>query len=289
MSSGRALRTGSLESSSSDVAALCLQLLGIRSSKSSKTVSQTWFWSLFSTLSGVGVRMHFPGAISAPTLEGSVKKRRGIYFWIFCVFAGGFWLLVAFGFWLLFLCWLLVAFGFWVLFLCWPLMAFGGFWLLWLFWLPLLQSGAARKERRKEGRKHVHGFEGIVFFKIFFYPDAVLGGSTNSPSFQPAFALKHSYVLPNPAPVESIYLPLYTWAGQKREFIHSFIHSFIPSFIPSFMPSFLPSFIHSFIHSLTIFCFHGGGGVAPSPCPLPLFNLGGCLLHVSACPGFAVN
>ena len=72
---------------------------------------------------------------------------------------------------------------------------------------------------------------------------------STSPSFQPAFALKHSYVLPNPAPVESIYLPLYTWAGQKREFIHSFIHSFIPSFIPSFMPSFLPSFLHSFLHS----------------------------------------
>ena len=74
-------------------------------------------------------------------------------FGFFFVFAGGFWLLVAFGFWLLFLCWLLVAFGFWLLFLCWPLVASLGFWLLCFFWLPLLQSGAARKEGRKEGRK----------------------------------------------------------------------------------------------------------------------------------------
>ena len=175
------------------------------------------------------------------------KEKEGYLFLDFLCFC--WWLLAFGGFWLLAFVSLLAFGGFWLLGFV-SLLAFDGFWwLLWLFWLPLLQSGAARKERRKEGRKHVHGFEGIVFFKIFFYPDAVLGGSTNSPSFQPAFALKHSYVLPNPAPVESIYLPLYTWAGQKREFIHSFIHSFIPSFIPSFMPSFLPSFLHSFIHS----------------------------------------
>ena len=82
-------------------------------------------------------------------LWGGVFILFGFLFVFFCFC---WWLLAFGGFWFLFLCWLLVAFGFWLLFLCLPLVASLGFWLLWLFWLPLLQSGAARKEGKGKGK-----------------------------------------------------------------------------------------------------------------------------------------